>query len=150
MMMLLFFITGCHHNKIIEDFTVPLEFDMNKEYEITFWAKNDSNMYQREIYRDAIKEFNKYYPNIHVNMDDTYTDYARIYNDVINNIQTGTTPNLCISYIDHVATYNASQELVIPLDDFALGIFFSGNTLLFFICVSFPLFIIISPIFIRL
>ena len=117
MMMLLFFITGCHHNKIIEDFTVPLEFDMNKEYEITFWAKNDSNMYQREIYRDAIKEFNKYYPNIHVNMDDTYTDYARIYNDVINNIQTGTTPNLCISYIDHVATYNASQELVIPLDD---------------------------------
>lgn len=113
----IFILIGCHSNKILPDFKTPLEFDMDKEYNITFWAKNDTNLYQRKIYQDAVKEFNKYYPNIHVDLDDTYSDYGAIYNDVLNNIQTNTTPNVCITYIDHVATYNAQNELVIPLDD---------------------------------
>lgn len=46
-----------------------------------------------------------------------YTDYSRIYNDVITNISTGTTPNVCITYPDHIATYLTSDNAVVPLDE---------------------------------
>ena len=45
-----------------------------------------------------------------------YTDYARIYNDVITNIATDTTPNVCITYPDHIATYLTGENTVVPLD----------------------------------
>lgn len=46
-----------------------------------------------------------------------YTDYGKIYNDVITNISTNTTPNVCITYPDHIATYLTGQNTVVPLDD---------------------------------
>ena len=45
-----------------------------------------------------------------------YTDYGRIYNDVITNLATDTTPNVCITYPDHIATYLTGQDAVVPLD----------------------------------
>ena len=39
-----------------------------------------------------------------------YTDYGKIYNDVITNISTNTTPNVCITYPDHIATYLTGQN----------------------------------------
>ena len=45
-----------------------------------------------------------------------YTDYGKIYNDVITNIATGTTPNVCITYPDHIATYLTGSNCVAPLD----------------------------------
>ena len=45
-----------------------------------------------------------------------YTDYGKIYNDVITNISTGTTPNVCITYPDHIATYLTGDNVVVPLD----------------------------------
>ena len=51
----------------------------------------------------------------------------RIYNDVITNISTGTTPNVCITYPDHIATYLTGDNVVVPLDalsedpEFGLG-----------------------------
>ena len=85
-------------------------------YEITFWAKNDTNKRQTDIYRQAIAEFQELYPNITVNLR-LYTDYGDIYNDVITNISTGTTPNVCITYPDHIATYLTGDNVVVPLDD---------------------------------
>ena len=35
------------------DFEAPESFDTSKQYEITFWAKSDSNVAQTEIYRKA-------------------------------------------------------------------------------------------------
>lgn len=32
-------LTGCHGSKGLEAFTMPEEFDLSREYEITFWAK---------------------------------------------------------------------------------------------------------------
>ena len=64
-------------------------FDENKEYEITFWAKNDTNVTQINIYEKAIADFQELYPNITVKLK-PYTDYRRIYNDVITNIATDT------------------------------------------------------------
>ncbi|MCM1058383.1 MAG: extracellular solute-binding protein [Firmicutes bacterium] len=112
----LFFLTGCHGSRGMEAFSIPAEFDTSRNYELTFWAKNDTNKTQTDIYKSAIENFQKLYPNITVNIR-LYTDYSRIYNDVITNIATGTTPNVCITYPDHIATYLTGVNVVVPLDD---------------------------------
>ena len=109
------FLTSCHGSKGLAEFTVPEEFDESKNYEITFWAKNDTNRTQVDIYEKAISDFEKLYPNVKVNIR-LYTDYVKIYNDVITNISTGTTPNVCITYPDHIATYLTGQNIVVPLN----------------------------------
>ena len=110
-------LTGCHGARASSAFEVPEVFDTSKEYTITFWAKNDTNKTQVDVYKRAIAEFQALYPNVTVNLK-LYTDYGRIYSDVITNIATGTTPNICITYPDHIATYLSGQNTVAPLDDF--------------------------------
>ncbi len=110
-----FSLTGCHGSRGLPEFTVPEEFDTSRNYEITFWAKNDTNKTQTDIYKKAIADFEKLYPNITVNLR-LYTDYGKIYNDVITNISTNTTPNVCITYPDHIATYLTGINIVVPLD----------------------------------
>ena len=109
-------LTGCHGSRERAAFAVPVQFDTGTHYDVTFWAKNDTNKVQTEIYQKAIASFQKLYPNITVNMR-LYTDYGRIYNDVITNIATNTTPNVCITYPDHIATYLTGADVVVPLDD---------------------------------
>lgn len=115
--------TGCHGTLSSGEDTshsvsypVPDEFDTSRHHEITFWAKNDTNMTQVNIYKQAIADFEKLYPNVTVNLR-LYTDYGKIYNDVITNIATDTTPNVCITYPDHIATYLTGEDTVVPLDD---------------------------------
>ena len=107
--------SGCHGTHELTGFVVPEEFDTSRNYEITFWAKNDTNMNQVNIYNKAVADFQKLYPNITVKIK-FYTDYGRIYNDVITNIATNTTPNVCITYPDHIATYLKGENTVVPLD----------------------------------
>ena len=109
-------LTGCHGSQGLPAFEVPEEWDASKDYEITFWAKNDTNKTQTKIYEQAIADFEALYPNVHVNMR-LYTDYGKIYNDVITNIATNTTPNVCITYPDHIATYMTGTNVVVPLDE---------------------------------
>lgn len=108
-------LTGCHGSKGRAEFEVPKELDESRTFEITFWAKNDTNKTQTEIYQEAVRRFEEYYPNIHVNIR-LYTNYGDIYNDVITNIATETTPNVCITYPDHIATYLTGSNTVVPLD----------------------------------
>lgn len=111
------FLTGCHGSQETKEaFEVPEEFDTSRDYEITFWAKNDTNKTQVAIYEQAIEDFEALYPNITVNIR-LYTDYSDIYNDVITNIATDTTPNVCITYPDHIATYLTGDNQVVALDD---------------------------------
>lgn len=110
------FLTGCHGSKGLSAFAVPESFDETRNYEITFWAKNDTNKTQTAIYQKAITDFEGIYPNIRINLR-LYTNYGDIYNDVITNISTGTTPNVCITYPDHIATYLTGTNVVVPLDD---------------------------------
>ena len=107
--------SGCHGKKETFAFTLPAEFDTETQREITFWAKNDTNKAQVNVYNKAIEEFEALYPNIKVTLR-LYTDYSRIYNDVITNISTNTTPNVCITYPDHIATYITGENVVVPLD----------------------------------
>ena len=96
-------------------YELPESLDEARELEIAFWAKSDNNKVQTAIYVQAISDFEKLYPNIHVRLKQ-YFDYGRIYQDVITNISTGTTPNVCITYPDHIATYLAGEDTVVPLD----------------------------------
>ena len=109
-------LAGCHGSRGLPAFVIPEEFDTAREYEITFWAKNDTNITQVGIYEQAIADFEELYPNIKVNLR-LYTDYGRIYNDVITNIATNTTPNVCITYPDHIATYLTGTNSVVPLNE---------------------------------
>ncbi len=109
-------LSGCHGSKGMEAFRIPESFDTSQDYEITFWAKNDTNKTQTDIYKKAIADFQELYPNITVNLR-LYTDYGKIYNDVITNISTGTTPNVCITYPDHIATYLTGVNIVVPLEE---------------------------------
>ena len=108
------------------DFDTTVKFDETSDVEITFWAKNDNNATQVEIYKKAIADFEAIYPNIKVNFK-PYSDYGLIYQDVITNIQTNTTPNVCISYPDHIATYMQGVDIMVKLDslmddpDYGLG-----------------------------
>ena len=113
---MLLLLVGCHGSARPNGFVLPETFDENKKYEITFWAKNDSNVNQIEVYEKAIEDFENYYPNIKVNLV-KYNDYTKIYNDVITNIATNTTPNVCITYPDHIATYLTGINTVTPLDE---------------------------------
>ena len=114
--MMLCLFSGCHGSKEQKVFAIPEEFDTSRNYEISFWAKNDTNMTQVNIYKQAIADFQALYPNITVNLR-LYTDYGKIYNDVITNIATDTTPNVCITYPDHIATYLTGADTVVPLDE---------------------------------
>ena len=110
-----FLLTGCHGSKGLDAFAIPESFDAGREHEITFWAKNDTNKTQTAIYEQAIADFQELYPNIRVNLR-LYTDYGKIYNDVITNIATNTTPNVCVTYPDHIATYLTGVNQVVPLE----------------------------------
>ena len=116
LLILALLLPGCHGKVEKVAFQVPDSFDTSRQYEITFWAKNDTNVTQTMIYEKAIEDFQAIYPNITVNLR-LYTDYGRIYNDVITNIATDTTPNVCITYPDHIATYLTGGNSVVALDD---------------------------------
>ena len=106
---------GCHKASLLEPFDIPETFDTSRNYEITFWAKNENNINQQEVYKRAVEEFQKLYPNITVKLK-MYSDYGKIYDDVITNIATNSTPNVCITYPDHIATYLEGKNTVVPLD----------------------------------
>lgn len=123
------FLASCHGDMMVPDEKVPgdaeivstLEvpdgLDPNKTYEITFWAKNENNATQRQVYADAVAAFEALHPNIKVTLRN-FTDYGEIYNNVITNISTDTTPNVCITYPDHIATYMQGENVVVPLEAF--------------------------------
>ena len=115
-LVLVIFLASCHGKREEKESTVPADFDTSKSYEITFWAKNENNATQRGVYDAAIEKFEAIYPNISVTIKH-YTSYDDIYKDVIANIQTSTTPNVCITYPDHIATYMTGGDTVVSLDE---------------------------------
>ena len=118
----LLLLSGCHgrlesrETEGAGSAAIPEAFDDSKPIELVFWAKNDTNKVQTAVYTKAIEDFEKMYPNVKINLR-LYADYSRIFADVITNIATKTTPNVCITYPDHIATYMTGQDVVLPLDD---------------------------------
>ena len=50
-------LTGCHGTRSLSAFTLPDALDETKQYEVVFWAKNDTNKTQTAIYQGAIEDF---------------------------------------------------------------------------------------------
>ena len=71
-------LASCHGAKDYDAFVIPEAFDLNEEYEIVFWAKNEKNIKQTKVYQKAIEDFEKIYPNINVTLK-LYSDYNIIY-----------------------------------------------------------------------
>ena len=109
-------LTACHGLVELPEFHVAEDFDPDAPIDITFWAKNENNRTQQDVYRNAVAGFEKLYPNINVTLK-LYSDYNEIYKDVLKNIRTQTTPNICITYPDHIATYNTGKNIIAPLDE---------------------------------
>ena len=49
LILLVLMLAGCHGSKEQNIFEIPERFDTSRNYEITFWAKNDTNQNQVEI-----------------------------------------------------------------------------------------------------
>jgi len=109
-------LTGCHGANYLSSFEIPESFDTSRNYEIEFWAKSDTNEYQTAVYNRAVSEFQSYFPNVTVNIR-IFTDYGKIYQNALTDLKTGKTPNVCITYPDHIATYMESENSVVPLDE---------------------------------
>ena len=107
---------SCHGLVELPEFHTNESFNPDDQIEITFWAKNENNKTQQAVYRKAVSDFQAIYPNIKVTLK-LYSDYNQIYRDVLKNIRTQTTPNVCITYPDHIATYNTGKNVVAPLDE---------------------------------
>lgn len=105
---------SCHGSLGEMELILPDEFDETQNYNISFWAKNDGNTEQVKVYNDAIARFEQIYPNINVEIRH-FNSYPDIYRDVLVNIATKTTPNVCIAYPDHVATYKEGNNMVVDL-----------------------------------
>ena len=95
------------------NFTVPEGGYDGSEVTITFYHTMGSNL--TGVLDLYIEEFNKLYPNIHVE----YTSVGG-YDDVREQISTeitvGNQPNIAYCYPDHVALYNLAKA-VVTLDD---------------------------------
>ena len=109
-------LTGCHGAKEQSAFSIPEEFDTSRTMKSPSGPKTTQTKPRRKSIKKAISDFEALYPNITVDLR-LYTDYGKIYNDVITNIATSTTPNVCITYPDHIATYLTGNDTVVPLDD---------------------------------
>ena len=59
---------SCHGSRGLDPFVMPEALNAEKEYEITFWAKNDTNVTQTRIYQKAIDDFEALYPNIKIKL----------------------------------------------------------------------------------
>ena len=105
------------------NFTVPSGGYDGSEVTITFYHTMGSNL--TDVLNVYIEEFNKIYPNIHIN-------HSQIggYNDVKNQIKTemlvGGQPNIAYCYQDHVAFYN-ENDAVVHLDDLIASTESDGN-----------------------
>lgn len=102
--------------KAILSIDVHEEYEVAKEIpqgtEITIWHANGTDIVN--LMEDAIKEFNKQYPTIKVNLAESKGNYDTIREDMNNAIKGGTPPNIVQGYPDHMAeylSYNALEPL---------------------------------------
>ena len=113
--LLLISLTSCHGRPAMAPYVMPETFDTSRTYDISFWAKNDSNPNQIKIYEEAIEDFHKLYPNINVTLTN-FISYPDLYKNILQKIATDTTPNVAIAYPDHVASYLERPNMVVDLN----------------------------------
>ena len=94
-------------------FEVPAEGYDGSEVTISFYTQQGTAL--QEVTNTYIAEFNKLYPNIHIEHT-TLGDYDGVRDQIIADISVGGQPNVAYCYPDHVALYNLAKA-VVTLDD---------------------------------
>lgn len=101
------------NTEVYSNFTVPETGYNGEDVTITFYHTMGSNLSGvLELY---IAEFNKLYPNIHVNHS-AVGGYDDLRDQISTEITVGNQPNIAYCYSDHVALYNLAK-VVTTLDD---------------------------------
>ncbi len=95
------------------NFIVPEEGYNGEEVTITFYHTMGSNL--KTVLDLYIEEFNKIYPNIHVETT-SVGGYDDVREQISTEITVGSQPNIAYCYADHVALYNLAKA-VVTLDD---------------------------------
>ena len=92
-------------------FVVPeAGFDMNSEVTITFTHTMGTKL--QEVLNTYIAEFNKIYPNIHIEHVSA-GGWGDINGQINTEIAGGNQPNIAYCYPDHVAMYNIAKSVVV-------------------------------------
>ena len=103
---------GCQNNKKNANtgFVVPEGgFDTNAEVTLTFSHTMGAKL--QEVLNTYIAEFNKIYPNIHIEHTSA-GGWSDINGQINTEIAGGNAPNIAYCYPDHVAMYNIAKSVV--------------------------------------
>ena len=104
---------GCSDDVKAADFVMPEGGYDGSEVTIKFYHTMGKNL--NIVLDEYIVEFNKLYPNIHVEWEQV-GNYDDVKNQISTEITVGGQPNIAYCYPDHVALYNMAGA-VTPLDD---------------------------------
>lgn len=102
-------------SKVDFDDSIINSVDLTQEITIDFWHTMGKNI--QAVLEEQIAEFNKIYPNIHINHTQI-GGYNDVKDQIVQNFGTGAYPNLAYCYPDHVALYNEAN-ITVKLDGLA-------------------------------
>ncbi len=104
---------GGGNSVLKNDFVIPEGGYDGSAVTITFSHTMGQNL--RDVLNAYIEEFNKIYPNITIEHDQT-GGYDDVRDDILQKLGVGKQPNIAYCYPDHVARYNTAKA-VVTLDD---------------------------------
>ena len=115
MLLSVFALTGCQPagSKIPSNFELPEGGYDGSEVTITFYHTMGSNL--SDVLKAYIVEFNKLYPNIHIEHEQV-GNYDAVRDQIKTELTVGNQPNIAYCYPDHVALYNIAKA-VVTLDE---------------------------------
>ena len=99
--------------QIVGNFAVPEAGYDGSEVTVTFYHTMGQNL--RDVLDAYILEFNKLYPNIHIEHSQV-GGYDDVRDQISTEITVGAQPNIAYCYPDHVAMYNLA-DAVVTLDE---------------------------------
>ena len=99
--------------QFIGNFAIPEGGYDGSEVTVTFYHTMGQNL--RDVLDAYIAEFNKLYPNIHIEHSQV-GGYDDVRDQISTEITVGNQPSMAYCYPDHVAMYNLADAVVI-LDD---------------------------------
>ena len=106
-------LTGCARRQVIADADLSTGYDGSEVTIVFYHTMSATNL--QPVLDDAIAEFNKLYPNIHVEHKQV-GDYDGVRDQIKTELTVGGQPNIAYCYPDHVALYNGAKA-VVPLDE---------------------------------
>ena len=118
MLLSIFALAGCQPNSgnidLNKGFEIPEGGYDGSEVTITFYHTMGSNL--SDVLKAYIVEFNKLYPNIHIEHEQV-GNYDAVRDQIKTELTVGNQPNIAYCYPDHVALYNIAKA-VVTLDEY--------------------------------